>query len=107
MADAGPPAGVVVVAWQLPEVVKKHNPGWDLQRSHFLCHGHEIWEETKELILCCAREGEAVGDRYPLGPLKSKRPHGRPKGPISHKVILSWAWGETTSRADRHEAGLM
>jgi hypothetical protein len=48
-----------------------------------------------------------VGDRYPPGPLKSKRPHERPKGPINHKVILSWAWGETTSRADRHKAGLM
>jgi hypothetical protein len=48
-----------------------------------------------------------VGDRYPPGPLKSKRPHERPKGPINHKVILSWAWGEITSRADRHEAGLM
>jgi hypothetical protein len=52
-------------------------------------------------------KGEGVGDRYPPGPLKSKKPHGRPKGPINHKVILLWAWGETTSRADRHEAGLM
>ena len=52
-------------------------------------------------------EAEAVGDRYPPGPLKSKRPHERPKGPINHKVILSWAWGETTSKADRREAGLV
>jgi hypothetical protein len=28
------------------------------------------------------------------------------KGPINRKVILSWAWGETTSKAERHEAGL-
>ena len=38
---------------------------------------------------------------------KSKRPHERPKGLINRKVILSWAWGETTSKADRHEAGLV
>jgi hypothetical protein len=54
-----------------------------------------------------AKRDAAVGDRYPPGPLKSKRPHERPKGPINRKVIPSWAWGETTSRADRHEAGLM
>jgi hypothetical protein len=30
---------------------------------------------------------------------KSKRPHERPKGPINHKVILSWAWGGTISEA--------
>jgi hypothetical protein len=42
-----------------------------------------------------------VGDRYPPGPLKSKRPHERPKGPINHKVILSWAWGETTHKAEK------
>jgi hypothetical protein len=42
-----------------------------------------------------------VGDRYPPGPLKSKRPHERPKGPINHKVILSWAWGETTNKAEK------
>jgi hypothetical protein len=35
--------------------------------------------------------GAGVGDRYPPGPLKSKRPHERPKGPINHKAILSWA----------------
>jgi hypothetical protein len=36
---------------------------------------------------------------------KSKRHHERPKGPIHRKVILSWAWGGTISKADRHEAG--
>jgi hypothetical protein len=36
---------------------------------------------------------------------KDKRPHERPKGPINHKVIPSWAWGRTTSEADRHKAG--
>jgi hypothetical protein len=36
---------------------------------------------------------------------KDKRPHERPEGPISHKVIPSWAWGGTTSEADRHKAG--
>jgi hypothetical protein len=36
---------------------------------------------------------------------KDKRPHERPKGPINCKVIPSWAWGRTTSEADRHKAG--
>jgi hypothetical protein len=27
------------------------------------------------------------------------------KGPINRKVIPSWAWGGTTSEADRHKAG--
>jgi hypothetical protein len=30
---------------------------------------------------------------------KSKRPHERPKGLINRKVILSWAWGGTISKA--------
>jgi hypothetical protein len=30
---------------------------------------------------------------------KSKRPHKRPKGPINRKVIPSWAWGGTISKA--------
>jgi hypothetical protein len=38
---------------------------------------------------------------------KNKRPHERPKGPINRKVILSWAWGGTTSKEDRHGAGLV
>jgi hypothetical protein len=25
----------------------------------------------------------------------------RPKGPINRKVILSWAWGETTNKAEK------
>jgi hypothetical protein len=36
---------------------------------------------------------------------KDKRPHERPGGPIIRKVIPSWAWGRTTSEADRHKAG--
>jgi hypothetical protein len=36
---------------------------------------------------------------------KDKRPHERPNGPINRKVIPSWAWGRTTSEADRHKAG--
>jgi hypothetical protein len=36
---------------------------------------------------------------------EDKRPHEWPKGLISHKVIPSWAWGGTTSEADRHNAG--
>jgi hypothetical protein len=35
---------------------------------------------------------------------KDKRPHERPKGPINRKVTPSWAWGGTTSKADRHKA---
>jgi hypothetical protein len=38
---------------------------------------------------------------------KSKRPHERPKGPINREDILSWAWGGTSSKADRHGAGLV
>jgi hypothetical protein len=36
---------------------------------------------------------------------KDKRPHERPKSLINHEVTPSWAWGETTSEADRHKAG--
>jgi hypothetical protein len=50
---------------------------------------------------------DPVGDRYPRVHQKSKRPHERPKGPINRKVILSWAWGGTTSKADRHGVGLV
>jgi hypothetical protein len=31
---------------------------------------------------------------------KDKKPHERPKGPINRKVIPSWAWGGTISKAD-------
>jgi hypothetical protein len=31
---------------------------------------------------------------------KGKRPHERPKSPINHKVIPSWAWRGTISKAD-------
>jgi hypothetical protein len=30
---------------------------------------------------------------------KGKRPHERPKGPINRKVIPSWAWEGTISKA--------
>jgi hypothetical protein len=41
----------------------------------------------------------SVGTDIPRVHWKSKRPHERPKGPINHKVILSWAWGGTISKA--------
>jgi hypothetical protein len=47
------------------------------------------------------------GQISPGSTRRSKRPHERPKGPINRKVILSWAWGGTISKADRHEARLV
>jgi hypothetical protein len=39
------------------------------------------------------------GTNIPRVHWKSKRPHERPKGPINCKVILSWVWGGTISKA--------
>ena len=50
-------------------------------------------------------EGRVWGIDIPRVHWKDKRPHERPEGPIIRKVIPSWAWGRTTSEADRHKAG--
>jgi hypothetical protein len=80
--------------------------------DHFCCEECH-WQSTLDSYLENGRWPKPlfgvglVGDRYPPGPLKSKGPHERPKGPINRKVILSWVWGETTSKAERHKAGLV
>jgi hypothetical protein len=49
--------------------------------------------------------GRLWGTDIPRVHWKGKRPHERPKGPINRKVIPSWAWGGTISKADRRKAG--
>jgi hypothetical protein len=73
-------------------------------------------EELKEYAISCGYRPGALlfggidderlgcvrdlwGTDIPRVHWKGKRPHERPKGPINRKVILSWAWGGTISKA--------
>jgi hypothetical protein len=49
--------------------------------------------------------GVMWGTDIPQVHWKGKRPHERLKGPINRKVIPSWAWGGTISKADRRKVG--
>jgi hypothetical protein len=65
-------------------------------------------DEIKEFVTlwqAISSMHELWGTDIPRVHWKGTRPHERPKGPINHKVIPSWAWGGTIIKADRRKAG--
>jgi hypothetical protein len=83
-------------------------PGEDVRGNRCSPRGY-FSQLVHSLVVASSDVVELVGDRYSPGHsfVRSKRPHERTKGPINRKVILSWAWGETTNKAERRETRLV
>jgi ribonuclease HI len=81
------------------EISPVHSEDWRTEIISFL-QGNSLSDDEAYNKRMEARTRPYVwGTDIPRVHWKSKRPHERPKGPINRKVILSWAWGGTISKA--------